>query len=158
MAVAARLLPYSHRPEVDYHRILVPLADEAGLRPAMTTACRLAAERSAAVTAISVIEVPAELPLDAHMTEEEAHSRRLLSEAEAIGDVHDVTVVPLVVRARSAGHAIVEAASSGGAEIIVLRATPRKRRSRGGALFGVTMSCVLQNAPCRVIVSAPAPI
>lgn len=148
-------LPSAHS-DVEYRRILVPLAGEAGLGRTMTTACRLAAERGASVTAISVVEVPSELPLDAHMVEEEAHAKHLLTEAEAIGDAHGVTVVPLVARARSAGNAIVEEAERSGAEIIVLRATPKKRRKHA-PLFGSTAGFVLQHARCRVMVSTPAP-
>jgi basic amino acid/polyamine antiporter, APA family len=157
MAVAVRAYLPSARSELEYRRILVPLAGEAGLGRAMTIACRLAAERGASVTAISVVEVPAELPLDAHMVEEEAHAKRLLTKAEAVGDAHGVTVVPLVARARSAGHAIVEQAERSGAEIIVLRAA-RSKRPKRGPLFGSTTGFVLHNAPCRVMVSAPAPV
>ncbi|HEX9415417.1 MAG TPA: universal stress protein [Gaiellaceae bacterium] len=158
MAVAVRRRVPFVRSKVEYRRILVPLAGEAGLGRTMTNACRLAAERGASVTAVSVVEVPSELPLDAHMVEEEAHAKRLVTEAEAIGDAHGVTVVPLVVRARSAGHAIVEEAERSGAEIIVLRAAQRRRARKRGPLFGSTTGFILQNAPCRVMVSAPAPV
>jgi APA family basic amino acid/polyamine antiporter len=156
MAVAVRAYLPSARSELEYRRIIVPLAGEAGLGRAMTTACRLASERGATVTAISVVEVPAELPLDAHMIEEEAQAKRLLTKAEGIGDAHDVTVVSLVVRARNAGHAIVEEAERGGAELIVLRAARTKQQRKQGPVFGRTTSFVLQRAPCRVMVSAPA--
>jgi len=158
MAVAARIHLPSTRSQVEYRRILAPLAEEAGLARTMTTACRLAAERGASVTAISVVEVSAELPLDAHMVEEEVQAKRLVTEAEAIGDAHGVTVVPLVPRARSAGQAIVGEAERSGAEMIVLRAARRKRPGKSGSLFGGTTDFVLENAPCRVMVSAPAPV
>jgi basic amino acid/polyamine antiporter, APA family len=155
MAVAVRAYLPSARSELEYRRIIVSLAEEAELR-AMTIACRLASERGASVTAVSVVEVPAELPLDAHMIEEEAQAKRLLTEAEGIGDAHDVTVVPLVVRARNAGHAIVEEAERSGAELIVVRAARTKQQRKHGPVFGRTTNFVLEHAPCRVMVSAPA--
>ncbi len=59
-----------------------------------------------------------------------------------------------LVRARSAGQAIVEEAEQRGTEIIVI-GTPRKTlTSSQRALFGRTVDYVLRNAPCRVMVTA----
>jgi basic amino acid/polyamine antiporter, APA family len=156
MAVALRQPVHADRLRVDsveYRRILVPLTPESDSLRAMTSACRLAAERGAAVTVLSVIEVPSELPLDAHMVEEEAHARVVLDKAEAIGDVHDVDVETRVMRARGAGPAIVDEATRAGAQIIVLTASRRTPRRRRSPCFGETASYVLQNALCRVLVS-----
>jgi len=72
------------RPSIAYRRILVPVAG-AGVA-SVKTACSLAAEHGATVSAIAVIEVPAALPLDADMREQEAEARESLTCAEAIGD------------------------------------------------------------------------
>jgi nucleotide-binding universal stress UspA family protein len=140
---------------VEYRRILVPLVPGEASEQAMSIACQLAAERGASVTALTVIEVPSELPLDCHMLDEEEAAKRLLAEAHAIGDSCGVSVVPRVVRARAAGPAIVEAASSDAAEIIVLRAPRRGRASRRAPIFGLTVDHLLKHAPCRVMVAAP---
>ena len=59
-----------------------------------------------------------------------------------------------LVRARSAGQAIVEEAEQRGTEIIVL-GTPRKTLTvTQRAVFGRTVDYVLRNAPCRVMVAA----
>jgi nucleotide-binding universal stress UspA family protein len=129
------------RPSVAYRRILVPVAG--GGEAAVRTACSLAAEHGAVVTAIAVIEVPAALPLDADMSEQEDDAREKLALAEAIGDRHGVKVERLVVRARLAGEAIVAAAEEWDAELIVLR-TPQLRK---------TAKYVLQHARCRVLLS-----
>ncbi len=55
------------RGSLSYRSILVPVVDRDVSEQAMAIACRLAVERGATVTAVSVIEVPVELPLDAHM-------------------------------------------------------------------------------------------
>ena len=52
------------------------------------------------MTALAVIEVPAALPLDAHMAE--ARREKSLALAEAIGDHHGVRVERSVVHARRA--------------------------------------------------------
>ena len=132
------------RPSIAYRRILVPVggAGVAGVK----TACSLAAEHGATVTAIAVIEVPAALPLDADMTEQEAEARESLTCAEAIGDRHGVGVERLVVRARRAGEAIITAAEEWDSELIVLRTTG----------LGKTEKYVLQHARCRVLLSTSA--
>ena len=138
-----------HRPPVRatiaYRRILVPIAGRGGA--SVRTACSLAAERGAAVVAIDVIEVPAALPLDADMREQEEEARESLALAEAIGDRHGVRVERLVVRARLAGEAIIAAAEEWDAELIVLRTTG----------LGKTARYVLQHAACRVLLSVTAP-
>lgn len=142
------------RPRVAYARILVPLVDSEHSEQAMGIACQLAEDRGAGVTAVTVIEVSVELPLDAHMQEEEAHAKHVLDDAHAIGDLYGVKVASRVLRARAAGEAIVEEAMRASTQIIVLRA-PRKQRSRRAVqVFGKTVDYVLKHAPCRVMVAA----
>jgi basic amino acid/polyamine antiporter, APA family len=152
MAVRQRMTPATAtRQEVVYRRILVPLVEGGASEQAMSIACHLADEHGATVTAVTVIEVPVELPLDAHMIEEESHAKQTLKDASAIGDLYGVNVTGRVLRARAAGEAIVGEAARAGTQIIVLRA-PRKRRSaRAVKVFGTTVDYVLKHAPCRVM-------
>jgi nucleotide-binding universal stress UspA family protein len=142
------------RVAVAYHRILVPLVDTSDSERAVAVACQLGAERGASVSAVSVVEVPVELPLDAHMTEEEAHAKHVLRDAAAIGDRYGVTVAPRILRGRSAGEAIVEEAKRAQSEVIVLWAPRKKRLGSKVAIFGRTVDYVLKHAPCRVMVTA----
>jgi nucleotide-binding universal stress UspA family protein len=156
MATRAAALPL-RRTGIEYRRILVPLVDDEESEQAVTIACGLAAEHGSCVLVLTVIEVPAELPLDAHMVDDETRGAQLHSDARAIGDLYGVNVAASTVRARSAGAAIAEQAKANAVEIIVLRA-PRKRRIGGRApLFGKTVDYVLKHAPCRVMVAAPPP-
>jgi nucleotide-binding universal stress UspA family protein len=127
-------------PSVAYRRILVPV--DAGSRAAVATACALAAGHGALVVALGVTEVPAALPLEAHMPEEE--TKEVLTVAEAIGDRYGVRVDRVTVHAREAAEAIVRAAEELDAELIVIR--------RG---LDKTVRHVLQHAHCRVLYSRP---
>lgn len=139
--------------DVAYHRILVPLAHRNGSEEAMAIGCHLAADRGAHVVATTIVEVPAELPLDAAMPAEDADARELLRHAAAIGDLHGVDVQTHVVRGRVAGQQIVDEAIVAQSEIIVL-ATPRRRRYAATTpVFGSTVVYVLKHAPCRVMVA-----
>jgi APA family basic amino acid/polyamine antiporter len=123
-----------------YRRIVVPIVPGRPSDDALDVACRLAAERGARVVALTVIEVPLELPLDADLPEEERLANDELDEAMAVGDTYGVRVVGRLVRGRSASVEIVREAERRGAEIIVL-GSPRKDLTRRRGVFGSTASC-----------------
>src|SRR5437870_6877768 len=112
---------------IGYRAILVPVADNAESEKAVDVACRLAAEHRASITAVVAVEVPAVLPLNAHMLEEEADARRVLARAAAIGDSYGIGVSTRMVRAREAAAAVVDEAALRGVELVVIGA-PRKGR------------------------------
>jgi APA family basic amino acid/polyamine antiporter len=139
---------------LEYRRLLVPVVPGRASDDALDVAASLAAERGALIAAVTVLEIPLDLPLSAELPEEEKRANRELDEARAIGDSYGVSVIPRLVRGRNAGAEIVLEAERRGTEIIVIGA-PRKlvgRRKR--AVFGHTVDYVLKNAPCRVMVAA----
>ncbi len=140
---------------LEYRQILVPVAPGYPSDEAMDVACRLAAERRAVIVAVTVIEVPLDLPLDALLPDEVQAANEQLDEARAIGEAYGVRVIPRILRARSAGRAIVDEAVRRGSEIVVMGG-PRRRRLAAGRrpIFGDTVDFVLKHAPCRVMVAA----
>jgi APA family basic amino acid/polyamine antiporter len=142
---------------LEYRNILVPVAPGYPSDEAMDLACRLATERRASIMALTAVEVPLELPLDADLPEEVAEANRQLDEARAIGDAYGVRVIGRIARTRNAGRAIVDEATRRGSEIIVMGG-PRRMRLRTGRrpIFGDTVDFVLRHAPCRVMVAASA--
>jgi nucleotide-binding universal stress UspA family protein len=136
-----------------YRQILVPISTAVPSDEAMAITCRLSAERGATVTIVGVVEVPAELPLDARMQTEDEAARQAVAEARAVAELYGVGTSTSVVRARSAAEAIVARAQESGAQLIVLGA-PRRRPHRHGPIFGRTVAAVLGQAPCRVMVAA----
>jgi nucleotide-binding universal stress UspA family protein len=139
------------RPGIAYRRIVVPLVDGES-ETSVALAAELASEQGASIIAVVVIELPAELPLESHMLEEEAQARGLVEEARAIAGSYGVRVRGRVVRARRSGQAIVAEIEAQEADLVVLRTTPG-RRTR---LFGNTAEYVLMHASCRVLVDAPS--
>jgi nucleotide-binding universal stress UspA family protein len=140
-----------------YRRILVPIAGNPESEKAMDVACRIAAARSGVITAVAVVEIPALLPLDAHMTDEEQRAHQILGRAASIADSYGVGVSKRQIRAREAASAILDQAAISACEIIVLGA-PRKLRRTHGSIFGGTVEHVLKRAPCRVMLIGAAPI
>jgi APA family basic amino acid/polyamine antiporter len=139
---------------LEYRRLLVPVLPGPASDEALDVAASLAAERGAQIAAVTVLEIPLDLPLTAEMPAEEQAANRELDVARAIGDSYGISVIPRLIRGRSAGAAIVAEAERRGTEIIVI-GTPRKDLTRGKrAVFGHTVEYVLKNAPCRVLVTA----
>jgi APA family basic amino acid/polyamine antiporter len=137
---------------LEYRSILVPVKPGRESEEAMDLAARLATERRASIAAVSVVTIPLELPIDTRLEEEEAAADEALDRAAAIAELYGVDVTGRLVRARSAGRAIVDEATRRGSEIIVMGA-PRRDRARR-AVFGDTVDFVLKNAPVRVMVAA----
>ena len=141
--------------ELEYRSILVPVAPGYPSSEAMDVACRLSRERGSRIVAVTVIEVPLELPLDAYLPEQLAAANDQLDEARAIGDSYGVNVVSRIIRARNPGRAITDEAIRRGSEIIVMGGPRRIRLAAGKrAIFGDTVDFVLKHAPVRVMVAA----
>jgi len=136
--------------------LLAPISAIASERAAvMELACTLAAEARAVVTLVSVIEVPAELPLDSYMTSEEGAGRQALAEAQATADGYGLASSAKLIRGREAGEEIVREAIRARSEIIILSAQRNPGNPRA-PIFGTTVQFVLKHARCRVLVAARA--
>jgi APA family basic amino acid/polyamine antiporter len=169
--IPARSLQQDTR-ETEYGSILVPVFGTPLDDDIIGTAGRLASaegdegEGGAVIEALYVIEVPMSLPLDARVPDEKiAAAKRAVSRAKEVGEEYEgVVVATAMVRARSAGQAIVSEARRRGVEAIVLGAE-EPSRTRGGTLLGGRASVrekglgdttryVLEKATCRVILTA----
>jgi basic amino acid/polyamine antiporter, APA family len=137
---------------LEYRSILVPVKPGRMSQEAMDVACKLATERRASVVAVAVIVVPLDLPLDARLPDEEKEADKVLDAARAIAELYGVDALGRLVRARSAGRAIVDEATRRNTEIIVM-GTPRRGQPQR-AVFSDTVDFVLKHAPCRVMVAA----
>jgi nucleotide-binding universal stress UspA family protein len=99
-----------------------------------------------------VIEVPLDLPLDVHLPEAEEEADQVLDNSAALVESYGVRAVSRVLRARTAGPAIVEEIERRTAELVVMGA-PRGRPGRG-PIFGRTVDYVLKHSPARVLIAA----
>lgn len=174
VTVAPEMLRAEQPRERDYGSVLVPLFGTRLDDDIVQTAALLvageptdeAAIDRATIEAIWVFEMPMALPLDARLPD--AHvkrARQALARAKVVGEEYTgVHVATATVRARRAGHAIVEEARRRGVEAIVLGAE-EPSRVRGGArlggrgraedFVGDVIKYVVAKATCRVIVTAP---
>ena len=105
---------------------------------------------------MSVIEVPALLPLDAHFADEEEEARHVLEQAGSTADAYGVRVHGQLVRARDTAAAILAQATSDRSELIVLGAPRAELAGSSRRLAPDPVLRVLKDAPCRVMVVSAA--
>jgi APA family basic amino acid/polyamine antiporter len=140
---------------VEYRSIVVPVVRSAESEEALVAAARLAADRGSRICILHVLEMPLAVPIDSRLSDaEEDAADEILDDAEALVESYAVPTVTRIVRARTAGRAIVEEARARNAEVVVLGAPRRRRTAAGRAVFGRTVDYVLKNSSTRVMVAA----
>jgi len=135
-----------------FDRILVPMKIGLIGEEVLGTAIKLAEEHGSVITALHVVRVPLDKPLDAELVEAEERAEASLAEAKLLAAELGVTVDGVVVRARAIGEAIVDVAVEQNADLIVMGSSPRWRRQ--SRFFSPTVDHALRHAPCEVMVIA----
>jgi len=132
--------------------ILVPLLrmNEATDR-IVALAAQMARQRNGNVEALAVIEVPFTLPLNAYVEQDEKQAFEALNRAESVATRVAVRINKRILKARSAGLAIVREAEEKGIDLILIANAPV--RVRGNIQhIDPTVEYVMKNAPCEVLV------
>jgi nucleotide-binding universal stress UspA family protein len=145
----------AHRAAAVYRTVVVPLGDDLESLLAVPTACALAAPDGGSLVGVFIIEVPTELPLEAHMFDAEGHARDALGRAREAAEAYGLRFSGRIVSAHGAAEAILAEAERLGADLIVLAARRRKTRRLNAPPFDEDVRTVLAEAPCRVLVIAP---
>jgi nucleotide-binding universal stress UspA family protein len=130
-------------------RILVPLGGASVDADVIRTAVTLAKANKAEVTAIHVIEVRWNMPLDAVLEAETERGEVLLDDAAKIASQSGLTIETELLQAREAAAAIIDTAREKQADLIVLGMPFRKRLGR--VYVGRTVQNVYVGAPCAVL-------
>ncbi|MQA73267.1 MAG: amino acid permease [Solirubrobacterales bacterium] len=159
--------------EAEYGDILVPVFgttlddDIVGTAGRLADAAELPGKSAPRLEVIYVAALPLTVPLDSPPPPEVAElANAALERAQQVGEEYEtVEVHPSVVRARTVGAGIVQAARDRKVEVIVMGGEP-PTRVRGGAVLGgvggsrpeeigPVTEYVLRRAPCRVLITAP---
>jgi nucleotide-binding universal stress UspA family protein len=135
-----------------FERILVPMKIGLIGEEVLGTAIKLAEEHGSAITALHVVRVPLDKPLDAEVVDAEERAEASLAEAKLVASELGVAVDGVIKHARAIGEAIVDVALEQGADLIVMGSSPRWRRQ--SRFFSPTVDHVLRHAPCEVMVIA----
>ena len=135
--------------EVEYRSILVPFEDDPFSELTVATAARLAARKRRGIHVLSLMNVPAHLPINAHLPRQQEKAQSKIERAKLVGGQR-VTGHVQRIRPGQAPKTIIEEAEQIRAGAIVMQLTYRGRTP----LYGKTLQGVLGHRPCRVIVAA----
>lgn len=133
-------------------RILVGLKTLEQAADLAELACCVAA-RGATLHLVHVIELPDPTPLDAVVPDLEALAKKILNAAERVAKRNRMKVHRLIIRAHSAGSAVIDELKDKKIQLAVLgyhhKETLRER------IFGTTAQHLAQHAPCDVLLNIP---
>ena len=129
--------------------ILVPLAGTAIDPDLIEYAIALGRSHKAKITAVHVIEVKWNMPLDAVLDAELERGEEILAHAEQVAQKLGAQITTEVLQAREAAAAIVDTAVEQGCQLILLGMPYRKRLGR--VYVGRTVEDVYVKAPCAVL-------
>jgi APA family basic amino acid/polyamine antiporter len=134
--------------ELAYASALVPIFGTDVNARALRKAARLAGEE-AAVDAVYVIEVPAQLSLNAGMEQEEELGQEILEAATIGARANKLKIRTSMVRTRNPGAALVEEARRRGSEVIYMDTDHAPASEHA---FGPTTRYLLEKRPCRIVI------
>ena len=135
-------------------RILVPVLHKNEVTDrTIALAVQMAQHRNGNVEALAVLEISLMLPLDARVEDDEQCALALLDRAESVvaRTRNPSKVIKRLLKARSAGMAIVREAEEKVIDLIIIANVPVRVR---GSLQQIdpTVEYVMKNAPCEVMV------
>jgi basic amino acid/polyamine antiporter, APA family len=134
--------------EIEYRSVLVAFEeDEPFSEEMVATAVKLASKRRRGIHVHSMLTVPANLPLDAELPQQESEAQSKIEQAKLIGGQR-VTGHVERVRPGQAGYSIADEAKLIAAAAVVVGL----RYRNGRPLYDKTLQTVLGERPCRVIV------
>lgn len=132
-----------------FSKILVPVSGEEVDREIVELACKMAKETKGKIYVVYAIQVKRSLPLDAEIESEVQKAEGVLSKAEEVADEHGYEVETNLLQTREVGPAIVVEAMERNTDLILMGMEYRKRFGQFDT--GDTVSYILKNAPCRVL-------
>jgi nucleotide-binding universal stress UspA family protein len=133
-----------------FKRILVPTSGVPYSEKGIELACRLGVKQEAEIVLTHVLEIPRTLPLNAPIPEAEKEADEALKRAKEIVQLHHLTPILRLERAREAGEGIVKVAKDNDVDVIVLGIRPSWRGSQTG--WGKTTDTLLRKAPCELVI------
>ncbi len=135
---------------IEFHKILVPVAGTRADDEAIKFACFLAKKEKGKIRAIYVIAVRRSLPLDAEIEPEISRAEQILDHAQRVAEEEDYEIDTDLLQSREVGPTIIDEAVEHRVDLILMGIEYKSRF--GQFSLGNVVPYVLKNAPCRVIV------
>ena len=135
-------------------KVMVALNDLESVDDLIKLACQVSKGLECQVVALHVVEVTPSLPLDAEAEVLDEPGKRVLAQArETAAKCFSSEIITRLVRARSAGEAIVGETEDTHTELLIMG--HRRKTPLGEIFLGSTSQHVARHARCRVIIQIP---
>jgi nucleotide-binding universal stress UspA family protein len=138
--------------EIEFLKILVPVAGTTADEGAIELACKLSKSKNnnCEIFAIHVIPVERSLPLDAEDTTKIDAAENILSNIESIAEKQGCPIETEMMQARDIGSTIIEEAKKRAVDLVLMGISYKQHF--GQFCLGDVIPYVLENAPCRVLI------
>ncbi len=138
--------------ELEFSKILIPVAGTTADEGAIELACKLSKSKSnrCEIFAIHVIPVERSLPLDAEDTSKIGAAENILSRIESIAQKQGCPIETEMLQARDIGSTIIEEAKKREIDLILMGVSYKEHF--GQFCLGDVIPYVLENANCRVLI------
>lgn len=133
-----------------FKRILVPTSGVPYSEKGIELACRLGEAQQAEIVLTYILEIPRTLPLNAAIPEAEKQAEEALQRGKEIVELHHLTPILKLERAREAGEGVIKVAKDIDVDVIVLGMRPSWHGTQTG--WGKTTDTLLRKAPCEVVI------
>ena len=142
----------AEKDEIEFLKILVPVAGTAADESAIELACKLSKSKNTRcdIFAIHVIPVERSLPLDAEDATKIDAAENILNNIEAIARKQGCLIETEMLQARDVGTTIIEQALKKSVDLILMGIAYKQHF--GQFCLGDVIPYVLENAPCRVLI------
>ncbi|MBM3128741.1 MAG: universal stress protein [Chloroflexi bacterium] len=131
-----------------FGNILVPVKGNPADDAAVQLACQIAKSSKARITAVNVIEIQRNQPLNVENETQMRDAEQVLEHVEQVARAARGALMTELLQARTAGVALVDEAVARGVDLIVMGIPYRK--PLGDFQLGTTTQYVLKNATCPV--------
>ena len=138
--------------DLEFQRVLVPVAGTKADEEAIELACKLAKSKSnkCEIFAVHVIPVERSLPLDTENSSKIGVAENILRNIEEIAYNQGCPIETEMLQARDIGPAIIDEAKKNEVDLIIIGISYKKHF--GQFCLGDVVPYVLENAPCRVLI------
>ena len=129
-------------------RIMVPVVNTDYSQRAIELATRIGAEQKSEILLCYVIEVPLTLPLGVDLPEQEGAAEAILKASQDLVAFHNLPYRTRIIRARTAGQAILQAVNEEEVQMIVMGIRP----GRDAGVLSRTPEWLLKRADCEIVI------
>ncbi|MBM3191205.1 MAG: universal stress protein [Chlamydiae bacterium] len=137
--------------KLTFQHLLVPIRSNQQTET-LQLACQMAKIYGADITALHIIEVPFSISINTPLYYKMKQAEQSMKRAEAVARDYGLSIHLQTIRARSTAKAILDFATDGNFDLLIMGAAPVQERGFLGGLSSITEE-VMKKSPCQVMIA-----